>query len=219
MTERQNGPRYIRTMGLTFLAVLAGALTLGQAGDGGVMANRLVGGSQMVVQGVRTVVGAVAGLFYEDRESDTSAPSLVVVVPPVQAEPRGISAEDLAAIEAGPVFTPMTVRPEITNRSEGQAALMTEHPAALRDSGIGGRAVVWFYISDEGRVLATQIFESSGYEELDQAAFKVAAVFQFTPAMNPRQVQNPVPLSHAVIRIREAPVAVWIHIPITFAVP
>ncbi len=219
MTDRQNGPRYIRTMGLTFLAVLAGAFTLALARDGGgVMTNRLVWGSQMVVQGVRTVVGAVAGLFYEDHESDTSAPSLVVV-PPVQAEPRGISAEDLAAIEAGPVFTPMTVRPEITNRSEGQAALMTEHPAALRDSGIGGRAVVWFYISDEGRVLATQIFESSGYEELDQAALKVAAVFQFTPAMNPRQVQNPVPLSHAVIRIREAPVAVWIHIPITFAVP
>ena len=87
-------------------------------------------------------------------------------------------------------------------RSEVQEALTTEYPSALRDSGIGGRVVVWFYISDAGRVLKNQIAESSGNEDLDQAALRVAALFQFTPAMN-----------------AQTPVAVWIQIPIVFAAP
>ncbi len=138
---------------------------------------------------------------------------------PAQTAPQEIRPEDAAAILAGPVFTPMMVRPEVTNRDEVQAALMREYPAALRDSGIGGRAVVWFYVSETGRNLDNRISRSSGQEQFDQAALRVAAVFQFTPAMNPRQVRNSVPLSQPVIRVREVPVAVWIQIPITFAVP
>ena len=52
-------------------------------------------------------------------------------------------------LSAAPVFTPMTVRPEITNRSEVQAALMTEYPPILREAGIGGTVVVWFFVSEE----------------------------------------------------------------------
>ena len=109
--------------------------------------------------------------------------------------------EDIAAIQAGPVFTPMTVAPEILNRTYVQQALMSEYPPPLRDAGIGGRVVVWFYISETGQVLDSRISESSGQAELDAAALKVAAVFQFTPAMN-----------------RGEPVPVWIQLPITFAV-
>ncbi len=69
--------------------------------------------------------------------------ALLVVVAPAQTVAQEISAEDAAAIDAGPVFTPMTVRPEIRNRAESQEALMQEYPAVLRDSGIGGRVVVW----------------------------------------------------------------------------
>ena len=147
--------------------------------------------------------------------------ALVVVVVPVQAAVQGISDQDLAAIEAGPVYTPFTVLPELTNRNEVVQAVMREYPAALRDSGgrriPPGSVMVWFYISDTGQVLHSEIAQSSGQEQLDQAALRLATAYQFTPAMNPRQVQNPVPLSHAVIRIREAPVAVWIQLPITFA--
>ena len=95
----------------------------------------------------------------------------------------------------------MTVRPEIRNRSEVQAVLMREYPPNLRDVGIGGQVVVWFYLSETGQVLDSRISESSGQAELDAAALKVAAVFQFTPAMN-----------------RGEPVPVWIQLPITFAV-
>ncbi len=146
--------------------------------------------------------------------------ALLVVVAPVQAAVQGISDQDLAAIEAGPVPTPMTVRPELTNRDEVNQAVMRVYPAALRDSGgrriPPGSVVVWFYISNTGQVLHSEIAQSSGQEQLDQAALRLATAYQFTPAMNPRQVQNPVPLSHAVIRIREAPVPVWIQLPITF---
>ena len=135
-----------------------------------------------------------------------------------QTESQEISPEarTLAVIQAGPVFTPMTVRPEIQNPSEIREALIREYPAALQDDGIGGTAGLWFYISDVGRVLHSQIYETSGHQQLDQAALEVASAYQFTPAMNPRQVRNPVPFSHPVIRIREMPVAVWIQIPIMF---
>ena len=104
-------------------------------------------------------------------------------------------------LSAAPVFTPMTVRPEIRNRSEVQAALMREYPPVLRDAGIGGQVVVWFFISEEGRVLNRRVSESSGHVALDEAALKVADVFRFTPALN-----------------RENIVQVWIPLPITFEV-
>jgi len=120
-------------------------------------------------------------------------------VAPSQAEPQEISPENRAAIQAGPVFTPMTVRPEIRNRTEIQGALMREYPVTLRDSGIGGTVVLWLYLSDEGVVLDRRLSGSSGQAQLDQAALRVVGVFQFTPAMN-----------------RTEPVAVWIKVPITF---
>ncbi len=115
-----------------------------------------------------------------------------------------------------PVFTPMTVRPEIRNRAEVQQALMRLYPPLLRDDGIGGRVVVWFFISEEGKVLDRRVSRSSGHEELDQAALNVADVFRFTPALDMRQVLEPGPISYPVIRYFEVPVAVWIQLPITF---
>ena len=45
------------------------------------------------------------------------------------------------------------------------------------------------------------VFETSGYEELDAAALRVADVFRFTPMWNEGEV-----------------VRAWIQLPITFAV-
>jgi len=112
--------------------------------------------------------------------------------------PTNDGAVDLAA---NPVFTPMTVRPEIRNRAEVQAALMREYPVILRDAGIGGTVVVWFFISEEGRVLDRRVSESSGHVPLDEASLQVADVFRFTPALN-----------------REQSVQGWIQLPITFQV-
>ena len=99
------------------------------------------------------------------------------------------------------LLTQMTVRPEILNRSEVQAALVREYPRSLRNDGIGGTVVVWFFISEEGQVLDRRISQSSGHIPLDQAALEVADVFRFTPAWHTGEV-----------------VQVWIQLPITFGV-
>ncbi len=106
-----------------------------------------------------------------------------------------------ADLSANPVFTPMSVRPEIRNRAEIQQALMTQYPAMLWNAGIGGTVEVWFFISEEGRVLNSRVSKSSGHAQLDEAALKVADVVLFTPALN-----------------RDQRVQVWIEVPITFQV-
>ncbi len=120
---------------------------------------------------------------------------------PVLDLPPPPPSEEVADISATPVFTPMTVRTEITNIPEIQQALMRLFPSYLRNSGIGGTVSVWFFISDAGRVLDSRVYEGSGFAQLDDAALKVADVFQFTPALN-----------------RDKRVAVWIQLPIRFEV-
>ena len=95
----------------------------------------------------------------------------------------------------------MTVRPEIRNRNAVMTAMERAYPPILRDAGIGGQVVVWFFISEEGQVLDKRVSQSSGHTQLDDAAVEVADVYQFTPALN-----------------RDQKVKVWIQIPITFQV-
>jgi len=106
-----------------------------------------------------------------------------------------------ADLGTNPVFTPMTVRPELKNRDEVQSALRREYPPILRNAGIGGVVVVWFFISEEGHVLDRRVSRSSGHAQLDEAALEVADVFRFSPALNREQI-----------------VQVWIELPITFQV-
>ena len=110
-------------------------------------------------------------------------------------------AERTTDIAAAPVFTPMTVRPEIKNRDEVVRAMMRAYPPILRDAGIGGQTLVWFFIFEEGRVLDKRVAKSSGHEQLDEAALDVASIYEFTPALN-----------------RDKVVKVWVQIPITFEV-
>ena len=93
----------------------------------------------------------------------------------------------------------MTVRPEIENLSEVQEALMSEYPPLLRNDGIGGEVEVWFFISEEGRVLDSRVSKPSAHQQLNEAALKVAEVLRFTPAMN-----------------RDERVQLWIQLPIVF---
>jgi TonB family protein len=120
---------------------------------------------------------------------------------PVDDLPPPPTNDGATDLSAAPVFTPMTVRPEIRNRSEVEQALMRLYPPILRDAGIGGSVTVWFFISEEGRVLDRRVSESSGRTQLDEAALQVADVFRFTPALNREQI-----------------VQVWIQLPITFEV-
>lgn len=102
-------------------------------------------------------------------------------------------------LAAAPAFTPYTVAPELKNTDEVMRALQRAYPPLLRDAGIGGNVLVWFFIDEQGRVQNSQIKESSGHDALDQAAVEVAEVYQFTPALN-----------------RDKRVPVWIALPIVF---
>jgi TonB family protein len=103
-------------------------------------------------------------------------------------------------ISAGPVFTPMTDRPELQNRQEVARALLQAYPPLLRDAGIGGAARIWFFIDETGAVRKTQLSASTGYPALDEAALQVASRMQFTPAGN-----------NGVL------VPVWVEIPVVFS--
>jgi periplasmic protein TonB len=96
----------------------------------------------------------------------------IPVTPPVRGEGMPEPGE----------FTPMTVRPRLLNARDVARALERFYPALLRDAGIGGTVVVWFYIDTEGRVRATRINQSSGFEALDRAALQVADRMEFSPA-------------------------------------
>lgn len=113
--------------------------------------------------------------------------------PPEVSDSRGLADT--------PTFTPMTVRPGIKNRGEVQRALEREYPALLRDAGIGGQVLVWFFIDETGQVQQTRIHTGSGHSALDNAALKVAEVIRFTPALN-----------------RDKRVPVWISLPVTFTI-
>jgi periplasmic protein TonB len=104
-----------------------------------------------------------------------------------------------ADLSEAPVFTPMTVRPQLKNARAMQAALQRAYPPLLRDAGVGGTVNVWFFIDENGRVRNTRIAESSGYTQFDQAALQVADIMEFSPAYN-----------------RDQRVPVWVSIPITF---
>ena len=109
--------------------------------------------------------------------------------------------EEAVDISAAPTFTPFTVAPSILNRTEVVRAMEREYPPLLRDAGIGGRAVVFFFIDGDGAVQDFRISESSGHQALDDAALAVADVYRFSAALN-----------------RDKKVPVWVQFPITFQV-
>ena len=119
---------------------------------------------------------------------------------PIENLPPPPTASANEDISAAPRFTPFTVRPELRNRSEIARALERNYPPLLRDAGIGGETLVWFFIDENGRVQNTRINKSSGYDALDQAALTVASQMQFSAALN-----------------RDKKVPVWVAIPIVFS--
>ena len=100
-----------------------------------------------------------------------------------------------------PSFTPMTIKPRLLNEAEVTRTLIREYPPILRDAGIGGTVEIWLFIDVTGKVENTKVNKGSGYAQLDEAALKVGAVMEFTPAQN-----------------RDQKVPVWVSIPVTFRI-
>lgn len=96
-------------------------------------------------------------------------------------------------------FTPYTALPSIKNLDVVMGTLAEAYPPILTDASIGGTAHVWFFIDETGRVLRTQVNESSGHRALDQAALSIANIIEFNPALN-----------------RDQPKPVWVSVPIEF---
>lgn len=124
------------------------------------------------------------------------APEPTVSVAEVEAAPQA----QANAVEGGFVgFTPEMTRPTLTNAVAVSDALHRHYPPAVREAGIGGTVDVVLWIDENGQVARTEVAETSGFSELDEAAERVAEVMEFRPA-----------------RHEDEPVAVVVVIPITF---
>lgn len=134
-------------------------------------------------------------------EEVTIAPTTFEANPIENLPPPPASDASSAELASAPTFTPFTIAPELKNRREVQDALLRFYPPLLRDAGIGGSVLLWFFIDEDGHVVKTQLMQPSGYEALDQAAARVAQVMKFSPAYN-----------------RDKRVPVWVQLPVIFEV-
>lgn len=137
----------------------------------------------------------------EISEEITIAPTTFETNPVEALPPPPTLKKEVIPEEEMPRFTPFTVAPEILNREEIITAMTRVYPPVLREAGIGGVVQVYFYIDEDGRVRTTRVAQSSGYEQLDQAALTVSELYRFSPALN-----------------RDQKVKVWVSFPVTFAV-
>ena len=96
-----------------------------------------------------------------------------------------------------PSFIPYTVAPVLTNKDEVLRFLQRIYPSQLKSAGVGGAVVLWLYIDEDGQVLRTVVAESSGFNQLDEAAQQVASKMEWKPAMN-RDKKTAVWLSQAI---------------------
>ncbi len=100
-----------------------------------------------------------------------------------------------------PSFIPYDTPPAMRNRSQIQQLLQRYYPRNLKDAGIGGRVELWLYVNEQGRVDKSEVKTSAGNALLDDAAQRVAADMEFSPAKN-----------------RDKVTAVWVSQWITFEV-
>jgi TonB family protein len=145
--------------------------------------------------GLLMVVALLLGVQACNVESPTEevAPAVVELpAPSILARPE---------LREGPTFTPFTVAPSILNRNEIVSAMGAEYPPLLREAGIGGSVIVYMFVNEFGKLEEVRLQESSGHRALDEAALRVAELYEFSPARN-----------------REEPVPVWVQFPITFQV-
>ncbi len=161
--------------------------------------SRIVGGVKGAV--VRGTVAAVL-LLAACLVTNPTAPVVPTSSGDGAATPVSPTDTSGTGVQKGPTFTPYTVRPRVLNKETVVREMQGAYPPLLRDAGIGGTAIVYFFVDANGNVEQTKIFKSAGRPQLDSAALKVARTYRFSPAMN-----------------RDRKVAVWVQFPITFQAP
>ncbi len=131
-----------------------------------------------------------------DSRPESGAERRQSAIPSPRSDTPGRTSDGASA---SPTYTSYEVAPSIANRSEVRRALGIEYPPVLREAGLGGTTLVHMFINAAGMLDSALVAQTSGYEQLDQAALRVAYAFEFVPARN-----------------EGADVAVWIQVPITF---
>jgi len=134
----------------------------------------------------------------EDIDPGLTIPDVVFPDNPVEHLPPPPDQVEAPAPDA-PHWVVFDVHPYIKNREELRRALEREYPPLLRDAGIGGTTKVWFYVAETGKVVKTQVHTSSGHRPLDDAALRVAHLYEFAPALR-----------------RDKAIAVWVSLDVTF---
>jgi TonB family protein len=114
------------------------------------------------------------------------------------AVPGALSAQVSGTAEK-PEFTPLTVKPELTNRDEVARVLELAYPSALRAANISGTVITWIKIGTDGAITDTRVATSSGNADFDKAALAVAQQMKFSPGKN-----------------LDGVVAAWVQIPVSF---
>jgi TonB family protein len=149
-------------------------------------------GKRAALLGGVAVVAAAIAVCTRDPLAPTPAAELMATDTPDVVRQDDVS--------RAPVFTPFTVAPRLQNTAEVAGMLERNYPPLLRDAGIGGKVVRWFFIDEDGKALRTMVYQTSGQPALDEAATRVAAIMRFSPAYN-----------------RDQKVRVWVQIPILFS--
>jgi len=100
----------------------------------------------------------------------------------------------------GPSYVAYDVAPSMKNPKGFARRMKMEYPRDLLHRMVGGTTMVSAFVCEGGSVRAIVVAQSSGYEERDQAARRVAKAIEFHPATRDG-----------------SPVGVWVTLPIRFA--
>lgn len=100
--------------------------------------------------------------------------------------------------EQPPEFVAFDTKPEPIGGFQAiQRAVV--YPRGAREAGKKGRVVINVLVDTQGRTAKTRVLQSSGFSDLDEAAVTAVETIRWKPG-----------------RQREAPVAVWVAIPVNF---
>jgi TonB family protein len=94
-----------------------------------------------------------------------------------------------------------TTPPQLLNRDELAPVVERLYPEELRAAGVGGRAVVLLRIGADGAVEQREVLRTSSFAAMDSAALVLTESMRFAPG-----------------RDGDRPVALWVSVPVDFAV-
>lgn len=114
--------------------------------------------------------GPVAGIETDAQEPEAEVEDV--------AMPEPVPTEDTSI----PLAAPVVVRPELLDRARSEQLLQDAYSIRLQRRGVGGTVWLRLWIDETGLPGNATVLRSSGVEELDRTALRVAPRFTFTPA-------------------------------------